>query len=124
MNKKFMAGLLLGSLIGITIATVSGRVVKEKVMIGFKDENKDQGGSGGGVQKVDSEKKGQGKYVGPGERGNEKKEEMVRNPEEEVQKKAGQEEAYVADQMLSKLNFGKKISQLEEALKNLREDNT
>lgn len=51
-------------------------------------------------------------------------EKEVRNPEEERKKKTGKEGAAMGENIASKINFGKKIAQLEESLKKLREENT
>ncbi len=52
------------------------------------------------------------------------KEEEVRNPTDERKKKTEKEGTAMGEDIASKLNFGKKISQLEESLKKLREENT
>ncbi len=51
-------------------------------------------------------------------------EKEVRNPEEERKKKTEKEGAAMGEDIASKINFGKKIAQLEESLKKLREENT
>ncbi|MFW5981576.1 MAG: hypothetical protein ACOCQO_00060 [Halanaerobiaceae bacterium] len=48
----------------------------------------------------------------------------VRNPPREVKMKAEKEGKSMGEDFADKLNFSKKISQLEEALKNLRDENT
>ncbi|MEJ6950022.1 hypothetical protein [Natronospora cellulosivora (SeqCode)] len=58
----------------------------------------------------------------------EEKEEMnldeARNPPREVELKGKKEGKTMGEDFADKLNFSKKINQLEEALKNLREENT
>ncbi|MFW6034901.1 MAG: hypothetical protein ACOCRZ_01465 [Halothermotrichaceae bacterium] len=46
----------------------------------------------------------------------------VRNPKDEVKKKAEKEGQSISKETSGKLNFGKKIAQLEDALKKLREE--
>ncbi|MFP4016748.1 MAG: hypothetical protein ACLFUI_06920, partial [Halanaerobiales bacterium] len=54
----------------------------------------------------------------------EETDEETRNPPEERKKKTKKEGAAMGEDIASKLNFGKKIAQLEEALQKLRQENT
>lgn len=63
------------------------------------------------VSKEDSEKTG-----------DQKKE--LRNSQEETEKKPAKEGEFIGEEITSKISFGKKINQLEEALKKLREEST
>lgn len=51
-------------------------------------------------------------------------EEELRNSQEEAEKKAAKEGEFIGKEITSKISFGKKINQLEEALKKLREEST
>lgn len=117
-----LTGLVLGGVVGLTISLLVINASKS----GKKEKDaQDQDWKGikiPEVQKVeDSNKKPSQNSEETVEKENNKKEE-TRNTERE-KKKAEKEGTSFGEDIVSKLNFSKKIAQLEESLKKLREEN-
>ena len=116
-----LTGLVLGGLLGVTIsllginASKSGKKEKDA-----QDQDRKEIP---GVQKVEDSNKKPSQNSGETVEKKDNKEEETRNTKREKKKKAEKEGTSFGEDIVSKLNFSKKIAQLEESLKNLREEN-
>lgn len=124
-----LTGLVLGGLMGITISLLAVNAAKsgkgkEEDNIQEKDKKKMDIPQ---VQEIKQETNGYSEKPPQNSEETaektENKEEETRNTEQEIKKKAEKEGISFGEDITSKLNFSKKIAQLEESLKKLREEN-
>ncbi|NLM96711.1 MAG: hypothetical protein GX175_03705 [Halanaerobiaceae bacterium] len=119
----FLTGLVLGGMLGLTFSLLMINVSKPgKKEQGTEDQKKK-------AEKIPQVRKVADKGQRPAENSEEtaekekNNEEETRNTEREKMKKAEKEGSSFGEDIVSKLNFSRKITQLEEALKKLREEN-